>query len=325
MNKIALVIIYNHQFNRNIEVIEKIYKSRFSYIFHLVPFYQGDKENVIAVYENSYFFQGYIAQGLKKYYNEDFSHYIFIADDLILNPLIDENNCIEHFKLDQDSCFITGLLNLHEIEVYWNSVHEALIFNPSVPGTELINLLPTYNEALSLFGYFGLCIKALKYDQLYPRKMFPKKNIYKIEYLKEIINFLKWKINRIVNRNNNYELKYPLVGSYADICIISSNTIMQFCHYCGIFAATNLFVELAIPTAIVLSANKIVTEKNLNLKGKAFWPDGFNRLNGDIKPAQGDFDELSIFDFSLSKLLNNFPKNYIYIHPVKLSKWNVLI
>ena len=78
MNKVALIIIYNHKFDRNIDILENIYKDRFSNIYHLVPFYTGDKSNVISVYENSHYFQGYVAQGFKSYFKEEFEHYFFI-------------------------------------------------------------------------------------------------------------------------------------------------------------------------------------------------------------------------------------------------------
>jgi hypothetical protein len=96
----------------------------------------------------------------------------------------------------------------------------------------------------------------------------------------------------------------------------------KFYHYCGVFAAMNLFVELALPTAMVLSAKEIVTENDLELRGKALWPDGGQRLNGDLEPAYGDYEELAGYNFNLKQLLDNFPETYIYLHPVKLSKWN---
>lgn len=39
---IALVIIHNHRYDANIPRLDEIYKSRFSHIFHLVPFYDGN-------------------------------------------------------------------------------------------------------------------------------------------------------------------------------------------------------------------------------------------------------------------------------------------
>ena len=47
MNRVALIIIYNHQYNKNIDILERIYNGRFSNIYHLVPFYNGEKQNVI--------------------------------------------------------------------------------------------------------------------------------------------------------------------------------------------------------------------------------------------------------------------------------------
>ena len=62
MTKVALIIIYNHQYIKNIEITERIYNGKFSNIYHLVPFYHGVRSNVIPVYDNSHYFQGYVAQ-----------------------------------------------------------------------------------------------------------------------------------------------------------------------------------------------------------------------------------------------------------------------
>ena len=113
-----------------------------------------------------------------------------------------------------------------------------------------------------------------------------------------------------------------MIGGYSDIFLISSDTIKEFCHYCGVFAVTKLFVEIALPTALVLSAKELITEKDIDLAGKAFWPDGWVRLGGNFERANNDFDELDKFNDNLKDLLNDFPENYLYIHPVKLSKWN---
>lgn len=44
MTHICLVIIYNHRFEKNIDILERIYKERFAAIYHLVPFYEGRKK-----------------------------------------------------------------------------------------------------------------------------------------------------------------------------------------------------------------------------------------------------------------------------------------
>ncbi len=306
MNKVALIIIYNHQFNKNIDVLERIYKDRFSNIYHLMPFYNGVKQNVIPVYECSYYFQGYISQGFKSFYKKDYTHYFFIADDLILNPEINENNYSEHLKLGINSCFIPGFISLHDLVEWWPRVGEAYRWSIDFSGIEAKNQLPDYEKALQKFQQFGLKISPLRFNQIWKTPSSIK------EFLKLILDdkiyFFRYLMDKFSNKR--YKLSYPIIGSYSDICIISSDTIKQFCHYCGVFAATRLFVEVGLPTSLVLSANDIRTEKDLKYKGKALW-------------TKKDYQELDIYDNSLKHLFSEFPENYLYLHPIKLSKWHI--
>ena len=93
------------------------------------------------------------------------------------------------------------------------------------------------------------------------------------------------------------------------IYIVSSDAIKQFCHFCGIFATTKLYVEVGLPTSLVLSAQEIITEKDLKLKGEAICTDEQYKI-------------LDKYKSNLCSLLEDFPEHCIYIHPVKLSKWN---
>jgi hypothetical protein len=310
MNKVALIIIYNHQYNKNIDVLERIYKDRFSNIYHLVPFYNGEKQNVIPVYECSYYFQGYISQGFKSYFKEDYTHYFFVADDLILNPIINEINYSEHLKLNPNTCFIPGFITLHDRSEFWTRVGEAFRWSIDVSGVEAKNQLPDYDKALQKFQQFDLTIEPLRFNQIWITPFSFRAWVRPLtirQILKQChitLRFIKSKLTR-----KKYSLPYPIVGSYSDICIISSDTIKQFCHYCGVFSATKLFVEVSLPTSLVLSAKEIITEKDLKFQGKALW-------------TKRQCQELDKYDKSLKQLLTEFPRNYLYFHPIKLSKWN---
>jgi len=306
MNKVALIIIYNHQYNKNIDILEGIYKGRFSNIYHLVPFYNGEKQNVIPVYECSFYFQGYISQGLKGFFKECYTHYFFVADDLILNPIINETNYTEHLKLNKSTCFIPEFITLHKREDWWPRVSEAYHWNLNINGVEAQNQLPEYDMALRKFQQFDLKINPLRFNQIWktPRSLrdIARILIYDKYYL---FRYIQHKIT-----NKKYLLKYPLVGSYSDIFVVSADALKQFCHYCGVFAATKLFVEIGLPTSLVLSAKEIISEKDLKLRGKSLW-------------TKEDFQELGRYDKSLKKLLAEFPSNYLYFHPIKLSKWSI--
>jgi hypothetical protein len=303
MENVALIIIYNHQYNRNIEILEKLYNKRFNNIYHLVPFYSGDKPNVISVYESSHYFQGYIAQGFKSFFKEKYKHYFFIADDLILNPVINQENYTEYFKLDAASCFLPNWITLHERKEWWKRVGEAFRYKIKAPGVEPEGQLPDYKTALKLFDDHNLKIMPLSFNQIWPHPLSIKDFARIIVKDKSyIFRYIKDKLIR-----NNYNLSYPLVGSYSDISIVSADSIKKFSHYCGVFAVTKLFVEIALPTALALSSKKIVVEENLELKGFAIW-------------TKEDLQILDKFEFRFNSLLQEFP-NYLYIHPIKLSKW----
>ena len=302
MNDVALIFIYNHQYNANIERLEAIYSTRFSHIFHLVPFYLGDKENVIPVYENSYYFQGYLAQGFRTFYNNRFKHYIFIADDLILNPLIDENNYKDHFKLDDVTCFIPNLIPLSEL-MYWNWMSSATGFSLKGQGVELQSQLPKYEDAAARFKKHGISIKPLVFDQL-----FYKKNLNFRSRLSDVFDVIKFKIKKRKLKDKVFDLPYPLVSSYSDLCVISADIIGRFCHFCGLFASSSLFVEIGLPTSLALTAEKIVQEKDLDLQGTGLW-------------NEEDWELVKKYRSNLKSLLADFPEK-LYIHPIKLSQWN---
>jgi hypothetical protein len=301
--KVALIIIYNHRYDKNIAILEDIYRERFSHIFHLVPFYTGVKENVIPVYENSYYFQGYIAQGFKSFYDEDFEHYFFIGDDLILNPVINENNYREKLKLSSDTSYIHNIMRLHQAKYQWLRTQEAFFWKKEQRGIEIRDEIPSYEEALKKFLAMDIEIKPLSFRQVFNN----------IHSLRNLIDIPKLDLRSLSGYlTNKFPLPYPMVGGYSDIFVVDAKAIKKFTELSGAFAATRLFVELAIPTALVLSAENIVTQEELTLKGRALW-------------TPSDFEVLEKYENSLHKLLSDFPKNYLFLHPIKLSKWDTKI
>jgi hypothetical protein len=303
----ALIVIYNHKYDKNINLIERLYKNRFSNIYHLVPFYTGNQGNVVHVYENSKYFQGYVAQGLDWFYNKRFTHYFFVADDMILHPDINENNYFEYFNLDEKKSFIPEFFSIYKSNWFWPHTKDAISFQISQEGIEVKDELPDADDAENRLLKNGaltrplLQEKPLKWKHLYGklnRNMFYKKNRDP---------FLHW-LNDSIHKKK-YSLNYPLVGGYSDIFIVSSQTIKTFGHYCGVFSALKLFVEVALPTALALSSEEIITEKDLPVKGKPLWK------------QEEQYEYLSPYQNNLEQLVKNFP-DVLYIHPVKLSCWD---
>ena len=156
-SKPVLVVVYNHKYPQNVPIINQIYNNRFSRIYHLMPFYDksmrndGD-ENIIPVYESSVFFHGYMTQGLSNYYKPDASRYIFVADDMMLNPLINEDNYAKYFKLSKDAGFINNLKLIDDLFLKkgtsWLHSHKAYQFNKNHYAIKELKHLPSFAEAL---------------------------------------------------------------------------------------------------------------------------------------------------------------------------------
>ncbi|MES2648324.1 MAG: hypothetical protein V4717_15715 [Bacteroidota bacterium] len=308
MNKPILVIIYNHKFEQNIEKLERYYADKFSNIFHLVPFYEGHLNNVIAVYENSHYFQGYIAQGFSRFFTSMAEHYLFVADDLILNPLVNEHNYKDHLHLGPASGFIPGVELFHEkmSPNFWRRTHDAYYYSRYLEGLEVAKELPERSAMEDRLLQHKISLKPLTHEQIHaavPKTDGPRNFMQKVESL-----YGSWLATKNKLTRKQFSLPYPLVGSYADIVVVPAISVKKFAHYCGCFAATRLHVEVALPTSLLLTTDEIVQEMDIELKGLAMWSEQDTEW---MKPFQNDF----------SVLISNFPEQALYLHPIKLSKW----
>jgi len=102
---------------------------------------------------------------------------------------------------------------------------------------------------------------------------------------------------------------YPLIDGYSDFIVIPQKHLKSFCYYCGVFAAMNLWVDAAVATAMVLSCESIKMEKDHNYNGVELWGD------------EQQFHEKK-YQLNFQKFYQSFPQDQLYLHPVKLSKWN---
>ena len=102
---------------------------------------------------------------------------------------------------------------------------------------------------------------------------------------------------------------YPILWGYSDILIIEESAMMKFCTYCGCFAACDVFVEQAIPTALLLSAEKITTGAQIK---KKMIPQLSIEMKSNMERK---------YNLNIKCLMDDFPSNLFFIHPIKLSQW----
>lgn len=319
----CLIIIFNHRYDKNIAKLELLYGSRFKNIYFLVPFYDGNNPRVISVYESSFYFQGYIAQGFKSFFGDKYSHYIFIGDDLIINPVLNDDNFAELLGIEQGESYIPELVTLDGCvragkhknaaqpkKSFWGHTIDAVTFYENRKGSETKNELPSKEIAEAKFKSAGLSIIPLTFYNIFGQTYIPTSFSKLATLFRHTWNYyVSWRPMKVSGDANGIKLNYPLVYGYSDIVVVSKLIITEFSHYCGVFSAMGLFVEIAIPSALVLCGEPIITDAESKLKGKALW------LN-DIKGLEESYK------LSLKKMLDDFPSGQLYWHPVKLSKWS---
>lgn len=294
MTKTALLVIYNHRYDKNIPRIEEMYRGRFTHVFHIVPFYDGGLPNVLPVYESSFRFQGYVSQACTHLRGKGFTHFFVVADDMLLNPRLTEENYLQEIGLGTGDCYIDSLQPLQELDTPWRTP-EAMAWRLRQKGVEVEHILPPREEAEACFARHGL-----------PTSAIPVRPFLTDPHPKFLLRYL-----RNLRRRR---LSYPLVSGYSDLLILPAGVMDRFCLYCGVFAATGLFVELAIPTALVLASERILTAADTRLGGTPMWPDHKTKIH----PA----DALhAAHRGSLAGLMEAFPRKALFLHPIKLSKW----
>lgn len=307
-NKVCLVIIFNHRFDKNLPLLRKIYGERFSEIRFLMPFYDGADADVIPVYESSWQFQGYLIQAYEKLKDIPCSHYLFIGDDLIINPTFDEKNFVELTNMQDKKflCKIPGLLNKPGMFKWSWTIDSSKPFY--VRSTSWYGFLPSYDEAMAKFNeFFGAKYKEIYDEAFFGNPNVPGRNLWytwnNAEEFSHVIDEFK------KSNGNSLKVPYPMAMSYSDIFCVDKASLFEFSRLCGIFSAMNMFVEIAIPTAAVL------TFKSSDV---AFFP------GGTVQAIWGTNNRKAFaekYDTDFSRLYSEWNEKIFAIHPVKLSGW----
>ena len=128
---------------------------------------------MIPVFEESFYFQGYVPQCKHIIERLDCDHFLFIGDDLILNPSINETNVIEELGLNKTSGFLPwewGMLS--DIPLEWPNLFQSInsfylddLLLHHAPNWQ--KELPSRKEAIKIFEQYNfrtgkLSLKNLK-------------------------------------------------------------------------------------------------------------------------------------------------------------------
>lgn len=327
-DRVCLVVVFNHRYDQNIEKLLALYRGRFEHLRFLVPAYTGARSDTIGVLENATSFEGYLSQAFPRYHDPRFTHYVFVGDDAILAPRFDATNLVPALGLDERTGYIKTLVPLSQGSYKWargNRTIDCVVHDPGI--RRYAELLPGEEEfaarlarhGLATARHFGLA-NLRRNRSAAPVNTGAKFRPYR-GGLRDLVTLLppiglvrrlaegrvpvlsRWARSNLRRR----ELPLPLVSGYSDFVVVPAAAIAEFARLCGVFGAMNLFVEVAIPTALALACERIRTEADTGLPGLELW------TKADVEALEARCE----------RQVSRLPPEYLYTHPVKLSRWNV--
>jgi len=319
--KICLVVVFNHRFEQNLPILRAYYSSRFSHIRFLMPFADdlAEKEaDVISVHYSSYIFQGFFGEAREPLAALKCDAYLVVGDDLIVNESLNENNIYVRLNLPQGHAYIKNLASLYDspISLSRNRITYRAFFSD---GFHWEKDLPSPAEAFERSKRYGIAHRPLGIRNFPPLWTRPG--------AVSLLTALAWIMVRDhSSRLFSWRCKdviYPAFYSYSDFFIIPGAEWDRFARYCEVTAAMQMFVESAIPLAMVLACEKVDTEFEYGEKHDATSPKRRMPMRGIEVPWGGvervKFEESFDKDFDL--LVESFKSDILYYHPVKLSRW----
>lgn len=306
--KVCLVVIFNHRFDRNLPLLRKIYGARFSAIRFLMPFYDGADADVIAVYESSHQFNGYLIQAYERLKDIPCTHFLFIGDDLIINPEFNEMNFVARMNMHGKKFLTTNISPLNSPNRFkwvWTKYSSGPFYSPITSWRESIY---SYDEALAKFNeFFGEPYRETYGADFFGAPNASDKDVFTLEDAKA----LSGQIHRfILSNKNSLNIPYPMACGYSDIFCVERGSLFEFSRLCGIFSAMKVFVEIAIPTAAVLTYKRDDVTLCSENSRQVLW--GGNKAHFMNKYGK---------DFN--RLYNEWDAQIAYVHPVKLSIWKM--
>lgn len=307
---VSAIFLFNNRFEPNVPILDDLYRDRFSRRTYVMPFATLDRPDVVRVQEAGWYFHGHLAQAADRILDDAVTHYVVISDDLVLNPAINEDNILDKLNLGERAAWIKSLAGAdrHRHSFPWAA--DGAFQMQRTMGSDLWQMLPSPEEAKRRFEALGIG--------------FPKP----VPRTPAEFRFLFWQLPRQAKliwlhllAMTGRPSPYPLLMGYADFLVLPAHGMKRFLELCGIFAAMNLFVELAIPTILPLVYDEIQTElehdQDFRILTSTRRPDA---------PLKGqelvDVDPLGErLGWSRRRLMNEFPADWLYVHPIKFSRW----
>ena len=312
----ALVILYKDINEDLANKYESLYKDNFEKIFHLMPFYKGDRKNVIPVFENKYQLNGYITQARKILSESLCDNFIIITDDCVINPCINSYNIFDKLNIKEGDCFFSEDIfttNINTFSDYDWMLPSVLNFYLSQNGAQMKEFIPIKVHMRAEYNKLGLRAPFLYTDYVdYLIKHIIKGKIqnheffYKLEYSNLNIKNLTSAFTSTTEKEKLVTL-YPFAASLSKFFIINKSIFENFAHYLGMFASIRVHYNIGFAMSAVLSTDTIKSKKD---------------IGGSHKIVNCEESMIyNLYKQNQGKLENILSPDTLVYYPIDLMKW----
>lgn len=310
---VSALFLFNSRFEPNVPVLDELYRERFSRRRYIMPFATKRQDNVIPVREVGWYFSGHLAQAADAFIEPDVTHYVVISDDLFVNPTVNEHNFLDKLGISERSAWITSLAVTDSLRNNWEWAADAAYHFRRMSATDAFRLLPPPAEAMARYQRLGLSparspMPRTAADLRFAFGTLPRNS--RAIFMESLTMLGK-------------PSPFPSLAGYSDFLVIPAHAIREFTFWCGVFAALNIFAEVAVPTALALSCEEITTE--LVVGDHFAHPTAQRRADAPLEGQILNFAETEALGDRLgwrrSRLIDEFPKEWLYVHPIKFSRW----
>ena len=258
---------------------------------------------------------------------------MFVADDMIIQHDLNENNILAELKLETDSAFIP-FIKLIDNESFFTwpwALKQVGKLNYPTMASEFRKFMPDLATARKRLEQHDIDWRQGYTRSVLPYAMrgdiSPSPSEQARSYFHYFLLMLRFKTGRLLRALTGRELnsstfiannaaliekrhedpEYPLLWSYTDLFVLPASRFKAFCHVSGLLASGRVMVEAAIPTAMAFTIDHIVQD------------DDIGALDGRKEGTPEEIHERN--QGSLASLIQNWKEGVLFYHPIKLSQW----
>jgi hypothetical protein len=306
--KVTACIMFNHPHPSNIPFLREVYSRMFDDVLFVQPLVSSLDSDVHTSYRGSYAFHGMIVDIAKILLDRGSDYFLFIQDDVLLNPLFTAPQLIGRLGVKDNGAFVHRLLPVigDAQDWGWTSGFIWKLFYPMnhISGSgvgALSSYFPDAEETRQrLESQYGFSFSPITYDRSRPTIIHHV--VGNPSHSETIERNVLDGVFATAQGASYMHLPFPFCSGNCDFLALDRKTLKAAIPMLGITAAANLFVEIALPTAIIVAANHVVMSKDVGLSAELLWTeDERNCINDD-------------------NIARRFCEDLLFVHPIKLSK-----